>query len=132
MTYREENHTLRNVATFAAGVGVGIGVGILFAPASGKEIRSSISEKVQEFENGSPLSNCALRPAELNHCSSRSLLHKALSSRLGALPFAKFSDSRFLRSGKRKLWNRLGTGALLRATQARVNRWDLNYSRPAL
>ena len=46
MTYREENHTLRNMATFAAGVGVRIGVGILFAPASGKEIRSSISEKV--------------------------------------------------------------------------------------
>jgi hypothetical protein len=49
MTDREENHTLRNVATFAAGVGVGIGVGILFTPASGKEIRKSISEKVQDI-----------------------------------------------------------------------------------
>jgi gas vesicle protein len=51
MTDREENHTLRNVATFAAGVGVGIGVGILFAPASGKEIRTSISEKVQDISD---------------------------------------------------------------------------------
>jgi YtxH-like protein len=47
----EENHTLRNVATFAAGVGVGIGAGILFAPASGKEIRNSISEKVQDISD---------------------------------------------------------------------------------
>ena len=51
MTDRKENHTLRNLATFAAGIGVGIGVGILFAPASGKEIRSSISEKVQDISN---------------------------------------------------------------------------------
>ena len=51
MTHREENHTLRNVATFAAGVGVGVGVGILFAPASGKEIRNSISEKVQDISD---------------------------------------------------------------------------------
>ncbi len=51
ITDREENHTLRTVATFAAGVGVGIGVGILFAPASGKEIRTSISEKVQDISD---------------------------------------------------------------------------------
>jgi hypothetical protein len=51
MIYREENHTLRNVATFAAGVGVGIGVGILFAPASGKELRSSIGEKVHDISD---------------------------------------------------------------------------------
>ena len=51
MIHREEKHTLRNAATFAAGVGVGIGVGILFAPVSGKEIRSSISEKVQDISD---------------------------------------------------------------------------------
>ena len=33
----------------AAGVGVGIGAAILFAPASGQEIRSSISDKVQDI-----------------------------------------------------------------------------------
>ncbi len=49
--YQRENRSLRNVASFAAGVGVGIGVGILFAPASGKETRSSISEKVQDISN---------------------------------------------------------------------------------
>ncbi len=51
MIYQRENRSLRNVASFAAGVGVGIGVGILFAPASGKETRSSISEKVQDISN---------------------------------------------------------------------------------
>jgi hypothetical protein len=42
-----DHHTLRNVLTFAAGVGVGVGAAVLFAPASGKEIRNSIGEKVQ-------------------------------------------------------------------------------------
>jgi hypothetical protein len=51
MIHHQENRTLRNVASFAAGVGVGIGVAILLAPASGKEIRSSISEKVQDISN---------------------------------------------------------------------------------
>lgn len=44
-----EKHELRNVLSFAAGVGVGIGAGILLAPASGKEIRSSIKERVQSI-----------------------------------------------------------------------------------
>jgi YtxH-like protein len=47
--YGHEDHTLRNVLTFAAGVGVGIGAGMLFAPASGEDIRSSIGEKVQDI-----------------------------------------------------------------------------------
>ena len=51
MIHHQENRTLRNVASFAAGVGVGIGVGVLFAPASGKEIRSSISEKVHDISD---------------------------------------------------------------------------------
>ena len=44
-----ENHELRNSLSFAAGVGVGIGAGVLLAPASGKEIRSSIKEKVRNI-----------------------------------------------------------------------------------
>jgi gas vesicle protein len=47
--YSGEDHTLRNVLTFAAGVGVGIGAAILFAPASGQEIRSQIGDKVQDI-----------------------------------------------------------------------------------
>lgn len=47
--YGGEDHTLRNVLTFAAGVGVGIGAAILFAPASGEQIRSQIGEKVQDI-----------------------------------------------------------------------------------
>ena len=47
--YAGENHTLRNVLTFAAGVGVGTGAGMLLAPASGEEIRSSIGDKVQDI-----------------------------------------------------------------------------------
>lgn len=51
MIYREENRTLKNVVTFAAGLGVGIGVGILFAPASGKQTRDSITDKVQDISD---------------------------------------------------------------------------------
>jgi len=47
--YAGEDHTLRNVLTFAAGVGVGIGAAILFAPASGEEIRGQIGDKVQDI-----------------------------------------------------------------------------------
>jgi hypothetical protein len=48
---RGEDHTLRYVLTFAAGVGVGVGVGILTAPGSGAQNRNSISEKVREVGN---------------------------------------------------------------------------------
>ena len=47
--YPTENHTLRNIVSFAAGIGVGVGMGILLAPASGADIRSSIGDKVQEI-----------------------------------------------------------------------------------
>jgi hypothetical protein len=47
--YEGENHTVRNVLTFVAGVGVGVGAAILFTPASGEEIRSQIGEKVQDI-----------------------------------------------------------------------------------
>lgn len=46
-----EDHTLRNVLSFAAGVGVGVGVGILLAPSSGAELRNSISNKVQDISD---------------------------------------------------------------------------------
>ena len=44
-----EDHTLRNVLTFVAGVGVGVGAALLLAPASGEEIRGQIGEKVQDI-----------------------------------------------------------------------------------
>jgi hypothetical protein len=47
--YPGPNHTMRNIVSFAAGVGVGIGAAILFAPASGEEIRNQIGEKVQDI-----------------------------------------------------------------------------------
>jgi gas vesicle protein len=47
--YEGDNHTLRNVLFFAAGVGVGVGAGMLLAPASGEEIRGSIGNKVQDI-----------------------------------------------------------------------------------
>ncbi|HEY4763397.1 MAG TPA: YtxH domain-containing protein [Candidatus Sulfotelmatobacter sp.] len=49
--FPEEDHTLRNVLVFAAGVGVGLGAGLLLAPASGEDIRNSISEKVQDIRD---------------------------------------------------------------------------------
>lgn len=44
-----QDHTLRNVLTFAAGIGVGVATAMLFAPASGEEIRSQIGEKVHDI-----------------------------------------------------------------------------------
>jgi len=44
---RGEDHTLRYVLTFAAGVGVGLGVGILTAPASGEQSRTAIAGKMR-------------------------------------------------------------------------------------
>jgi len=47
--YDGPSHTLRSVLAFAAGVGVGVGAAVLFAPASGEEIRESIGQKVQDI-----------------------------------------------------------------------------------
>ena len=47
--YSGEDHTVRNVLTFAAGVGVGLGAALLFAPARGEEIRGQIGDKVQDI-----------------------------------------------------------------------------------
>jgi hypothetical protein len=44
-----ESHAWRNVGVFAVGLGVGIAAGILFAPASGEEIRSTMREKVEDI-----------------------------------------------------------------------------------
>ena len=44
-----EDHTLRHIGFFAAGVGVGVAAGMLFAPAPGEEIRSSMREKVEDI-----------------------------------------------------------------------------------
>src|SRR5580698_1136404 len=46
-----EDHTLRNLVSFAAGVGIGVGAGMLLAPASGGEIRDSIGDKVKDITN---------------------------------------------------------------------------------
>lgn len=47
--YPGRNHALRNVLSFTAGVGVGIATAILFAPASGEDLRNQIGEKVQDI-----------------------------------------------------------------------------------
>ena len=42
------SHTLKNSLRFAVGVGVGVGIALLFAPASGEQVRSRIADKAQE------------------------------------------------------------------------------------
>jgi hypothetical protein len=49
--YPEEDHTLRSVLSFAAGLGVGIGAAVLLAPVSGAEMRNFIGEKVHDMRN---------------------------------------------------------------------------------
>lgn len=49
--YPQQDHTLRNIVAFAAGIGVGVGAGLLLAPSSGSELRNSIGDKVQEISN---------------------------------------------------------------------------------
>jgi YtxH-like protein len=49
--YPQEDHTFRNVLSFAAGIGVGVGAGLLLAPSSGSDLRSSISDKVQDISS---------------------------------------------------------------------------------
>jgi hypothetical protein len=45
--YGHEDDTLRNVVSLVAGVGVGLGLAILFSPASGEQVRNSITERAQ-------------------------------------------------------------------------------------
>jgi hypothetical protein len=49
--YGHENHTIRNVISFVAGVGVGVGVAMLCAPRSGKEVRDAIGERAKGMSN---------------------------------------------------------------------------------
>ncbi|MBZ5685923.1 MAG: YtxH domain-containing protein [Acidobacteriia bacterium] len=49
--YPSEGQTLRNIASFAAGIGVGVAAGMLLAPSSGAELRNSISDKVQNISD---------------------------------------------------------------------------------
>ena len=46
--FDRDDHILRYVLTFAAGVGVGLGVGMLTAPSGGEESRSAIAGKVRD------------------------------------------------------------------------------------
>jgi len=43
------DHTMRNFFSFVLGVGVGVGAGLLLAPSSGEELRSTITDKVQDI-----------------------------------------------------------------------------------
>ena len=45
----EDRSGLSSAAALVLGVGVGIALGILFAPASGEQIRRNIADKAQEF-----------------------------------------------------------------------------------
>ena len=49
--YPNENHILRNMVGFAAGIGVGVAAGLLFAPSSGAELRNTIGDKVQNISD---------------------------------------------------------------------------------
>jgi gas vesicle protein len=44
-----EDHTMRNLGLFVAGVGVGVAAGVLLAPSSGDELRSSVRDKVADI-----------------------------------------------------------------------------------
>ena len=49
--YPGEGRALRNVLSFAAGVGVGVATGVLLAPSSGRELRNTISDRVQNISD---------------------------------------------------------------------------------
>lgn len=47
---RGKDHSgISSTATLLIGVGVGVGVGMLLAPASGRDTRTQLSNRVQEF-----------------------------------------------------------------------------------
>ncbi len=45
----EDRSGLSSAAALVLGVGVGVALGILFAPASGEQIRRKIADRVEEF-----------------------------------------------------------------------------------
>ena len=48
---RDENLALRNALSFAGGAGLGVGLAILFAPASGEQIRSTIARSAGQVRD---------------------------------------------------------------------------------
>ena len=48
----QAEHTARDVLSFVAGIGLGVAAGILLAPASGAELRNSISDRVKDIGSG--------------------------------------------------------------------------------
>ena len=49
---RHKDHTVLNLASFAAGVGLGVGAGILLTPTSGSNLRRSIRDRVRNIGDG--------------------------------------------------------------------------------
>ena len=47
----EDSHTLGKVGALLIGVGIGVGIAVLIAPASGKETRTGIADKVSAKRN---------------------------------------------------------------------------------
>lgn len=45
----EDHRGMNTAAALLVGVGVGVGVGLLLAPASGRETRENISDRMQQF-----------------------------------------------------------------------------------
>ena len=45
----EEGHALPNILSFAVGLGLGVGAGILFAPASGEQVRSAVGDRIHDI-----------------------------------------------------------------------------------
>jgi|SRR5579863_38436 hypothetical protein len=47
----EDHRVLAGAASFLIGMGIGAGAGVLFAPASGKQTRDAIAEKVERLQS---------------------------------------------------------------------------------
>jgi len=47
----DDTRVLASAGSFLIGVGVGVGAGLLLAPASGRETRENIAEKVRDFQS---------------------------------------------------------------------------------
>lgn len=45
----DDNQVVGNVLSLAAGIGIGLAIGVIFAPASGEETRTAITDKVRDF-----------------------------------------------------------------------------------
>jgi len=47
----EDSSYLSTATALLVGVGIGVGIGMLFAPASGQELRSTVADKVQDVSD---------------------------------------------------------------------------------